>query len=79
MREAVEQVRSPLATAYLAATLGQLGRTEDAGEALARYRERADMPIEDVAFRAGAEHIEAFARGVAVAAGALANQPEAGG
>jgi len=68
LKEAVEQVRSPLAIAYLAAVYGHLGQAREARAALARYRERASAPLEKVAF-GRREDRRLFLDGIALAEG----------
>jgi tetratricopeptide (TPR) repeat protein len=69
LREAVEQVRSPLAIAYLAANHGQLGQAREARAALDLYWQRASMPIEGMSLVRREDQQNLFLEGLALAAG----------
>ncbi|HEX7760700.1 MAG TPA: winged helix-turn-helix domain-containing protein [Caulobacteraceae bacterium] len=69
LRELVQESETPRGYGFLAACLGQLGRTEEAGRALARYRTLTPQPIDEFA-RAHLlkpVHRAMFMRGIALA------------
>lgn len=68
LREQVQQTDSPRGYAFLATSLGHLGQTNEAREALARYRSLSPQPIEVFArtFMDDPVHIRLFMEGVAL-------------
>ena len=69
LREQVQQTDSPRGYAFLAASLGHLGRTGEAKDALARFRALSPQPIEVFAhtFMDDPIHVGLFMDGIALA------------
>lgn len=69
LREQVQQTDSPRGYAFLAASLGHLGRTSEAKDALARFRALSPQPIEVFAhtFMDDPIHVGLFMDGIALA------------
>lgn len=78
LMQLVQETDSPRGYAFLAATLGQLGRLEDAAEALAGYRELTSQPIDDYGsmFLKDPAHFRLFLEGVERAGAVLGASPD---
>jgi adenylate cyclase len=70
-REITQQTVFPVAPAYLASTLGHLGRPREAQAALLLYRERSPIPVREMAGFAP-EQRKLFLEGIDLAEGASA-------
>jgi adenylate cyclase len=67
LKDVIEQTRSPLAPAFLAATCGHQGQVFEGQDALSRYREGSATPIETRARWGRPEHRKLFLDGIALA------------
>jgi tetratricopeptide (TPR) repeat protein len=73
-REVAQQSEIPIARAFLAVSYGHLGRSAEALDALADFRNRVQAPIEDFArfYSSDPDHIKLFLDGIALAEGSSA-------
>jgi adenylate cyclase len=69
LKDIIEQTRSPLAPAFLAATCGHLGQIVEGRHALSRHQEVSAAPIETRARWGRPEHRKLFLDGIALAEG----------
>jgi TolB-like protein len=77
MKEAAQQIDSPTAHAFLAASYGHLGEMDAAQSALARYRTFSQLPVEDFGrslLSNNPGHISQFLDGITLANGKSTNQ-----